>query len=518
MFKLALDAGHGINTPGRRVPAQLDPAQTREWQLNDRVGDYIEQELAGYDGIEILRLDDSDDGSEDVAMARRVEAANDFGADVCLSFHHNAAGKTFSGGGITAYAHPKARAESFAWRDEIYEALIEQTGLAGNRTNPKATGNFQILRETKMAAALFELGFMDSTQDAPKILTEEYARACARAAAAVVVRRAGLVKKPAPQSPAAIRPGDLVSIRPGAVYYSGKAVPMWVAGQRWYVLSVSGDRAVIHANEAGTSAICSPIRVDQLIPAGSPSPAEPAREAVYSEKDGVRMVAVPTERLRIVLMDDRKKCMGENACNGGFFGNYNEGPDKFTLPAGHLVCELEAQSEWVNFYCNTRGKVEGKRFCLDTGSPAWGHANPLHGKALSTLIITDGKARVEDRVHAPALSDCRWAITGVPIMRGGEDVKFATYVKGQGWGGSSLYATWHTFVGLKDREDTVYLMAMKTTTKNMILSAEAFRKFKALGFREVLKMDGGGSFYFNAGGKVKATLENRRICTVFRFD
>ena len=33
MFKLALSAGHGYSTPGKRCHKDLDPNQTREWQL-----------------------------------------------------------------------------------------------------------------------------------------------------------------------------------------------------------------------------------------------------------------------------------------------------------------------------------------------------------------------------------------------------------------------------------------------------------------------------------------------------
>ena len=36
-FLLALDAGHGLPTEGRRMPANLDPSQHQEWWLNDRV-------------------------------------------------------------------------------------------------------------------------------------------------------------------------------------------------------------------------------------------------------------------------------------------------------------------------------------------------------------------------------------------------------------------------------------------------------------------------------------------------
>jgi hypothetical protein len=42
-FKIAYCAGHYLGTPGKRVPKALDPNETREWTLNDRVADYCEK-------------------------------------------------------------------------------------------------------------------------------------------------------------------------------------------------------------------------------------------------------------------------------------------------------------------------------------------------------------------------------------------------------------------------------------------------------------------------------------------
>ena len=69
-----------------------------------------------------------------------------------------------------------------------------------------------------------------------------------------------------------IKKGDLVSIKSGAKYYNGKAVPSWVVGQKWYVDEVVGDRAIINKNEQGTSAINSPINVLYLTVAKSTTP------------------------------------------------------------------------------------------------------------------------------------------------------------------------------------------------------------------------------------------------------
>lgn len=65
--------------------------------------------------------------------------------------------------------------------------------------------------------------------------------------------------------------GSLVSIRPGATYYNGVAIPDWVMADRWYVLTVSGDRAVIDSNAAHSNSIMSPVNVADLVADGSPA-------------------------------------------------------------------------------------------------------------------------------------------------------------------------------------------------------------------------------------------------------
>ena len=68
--------------------------------------------------------------------------------------------------------------------------------------------------------------------------------------------------KPAkPVKPSAtIKVGDLVTIT-GSTYYNGKSIPGWVKKLRWYVVEVSGDRAVIDKDESGRYAIMSPVKI-----------------------------------------------------------------------------------------------------------------------------------------------------------------------------------------------------------------------------------------------------------------
>ncbi len=65
-------------------------------------------------------------------------------------------------------------------------------------------------------------------------------------------------------SSSGFKKGDLVSIESGATYYNGVAIPSWVIGMKWYLTSVSGDRAVLGKNEAGTKNIVSPINTKYL--------------------------------------------------------------------------------------------------------------------------------------------------------------------------------------------------------------------------------------------------------------
>lgn len=207
-FKIALTAGHYLNTPGKRCRKELDPGETREWVLNDRIADKVQKLLADYTGYQLIRTDDTT-GAKDISLAARTNAANNFGADIYLSVHHNAGIDGGKGGGIVAIVYNKASAQSVAWQKELYDALIAATGLKGNRAAPVTTMDLHEVRETKMPAVLLELGFMDSATDVPVILTEKYADQCAQAIVSVIVRRGKLVKK-------AEAPGKIYRVQVGA--------------------------------------------------------------------------------------------------------------------------------------------------------------------------------------------------------------------------------------------------------------------------------------------------------------
>ena len=194
MFKIALDAGHGLNTAGKRCDKKLDPNQTREWVLNDRIVRKIITKLQAYDGYELIRVDDPT-GQKDISLSKRAKTANNFKADLYLSIHHNAGANRRKSGGIVVYVWKKADKVLLEYQKMFYDALIAETNLKGNRATPKAKANFTVLTKTKMQAVLVENGFMDSKTDVPVILTDAFAEQCATAYVNVLTKIGGLTKK-----------------------------------------------------------------------------------------------------------------------------------------------------------------------------------------------------------------------------------------------------------------------------------------------------------------------------------
>lgn len=195
MFKIAYGAGHYLGTAGRRIPESLDPRQTREWQLNDRIARFFAEAAQQYRDVELLRVDDPT-GKRAISVENRCKAANDWDADFCLSIHHNASqGKPWDGGGVEVFSNPGSKMGR-PYRDAIYDAVIAAGNLRGNRASPKQEKGFLALRQTKAPAVLVEYGFMDSKVDAPVILTEAYAKAVALATMEAIASVAGLQKKP----------------------------------------------------------------------------------------------------------------------------------------------------------------------------------------------------------------------------------------------------------------------------------------------------------------------------------
>ena len=180
MYKVALDAGHGLKTSGKRCLKSLDPQETREFALNNRIYKHVAAMLGAYEEIRFFPVHDVT-GASDVPLYNRTKKANEICADIYISIHHNAGLNGRHGGGAVVYSHPNASKKAVTLRDSLYKNFIAETGLKGNRSAGCCSANFHVLRETNMPAVLIECGFMDSPEDVTVILSSKFARQAADA-------------------------------------------------------------------------------------------------------------------------------------------------------------------------------------------------------------------------------------------------------------------------------------------------------------------------------------------------
>ena len=188
---IALDAGHALCTAGKEVTLAGYP-RTKEWFLNDRISDRVEELLADYD-CKVIRVGDTT-GKNDISLAERVKTANNMGADVYISVHHDSGVGGGCGGGTTVFYYSSSSAREKQAR-RLYEAIISYTRLAGNRANPIQKKGFYVIKKTRMPAFLIENGFMDSATDVPIILSPEHAEKTAQGILKFLVSEYLLEKK-----------------------------------------------------------------------------------------------------------------------------------------------------------------------------------------------------------------------------------------------------------------------------------------------------------------------------------
>lgn len=189
---IAIDAGHGYNTGGRRCLKKFDPAEHREWWLNDRIADLVETELVRDYDCKVVRADDTT-GAKDISLSNRVKTANNANAHMYISIHHNAGANGTTAGGTVVYSYKNDTDKARAVR--LYNYLIAQTNLKGNRSTPTSVGNFYVINKTKMPALLCEMAFMDSSVDVPILLTDDFAKKSAKGIINFLVAELKLEKK-----------------------------------------------------------------------------------------------------------------------------------------------------------------------------------------------------------------------------------------------------------------------------------------------------------------------------------
>ena len=224
----------------------------------------------------------------------------------------------------------------------------------------------------------------------------------------------------------------------------------------------------------------------------------PKEESEYNIVNGMIVIQIPVSKFKIQWWDKGKRTTAiRDYFNLGYFAEYSENGKSFTLPVANLLADiyLDQVEEIPLKYLREWGKVENNKVWIDCR--ANGSAQ-FKGKSPHTLVVyQDGTVSIDPLNALP--SDAVYAVAGAPVMIGGADTSYSRDVLGEGWDSSIVRPTWHGFLGLKGERNVrcdgyIYYIGMKTTTSNCFSTSEVYRKLAPLGFRDVIKVDGGGSY------------------------
>lgn len=168
-LKVAIDAGHGVETAGKCSPDKT--YYEHEFNLDVAKRLKINLERCGF-GVVMTRSDE-----HDVSLSDRCKIANDANADIFVSIHTNASGDNWS--------------DAKGWQIHILGKGGNAEKLAGYiETESKSLGltdrgiivaNYQVLRDTTMPAVLIEHGFHTNKDEVELLKSDSFRDKCAEA-------------------------------------------------------------------------------------------------------------------------------------------------------------------------------------------------------------------------------------------------------------------------------------------------------------------------------------------------
>mgnify|MGYP003294948858 CR=1 FL=1 len=127
----------------------------------------------------------------------------------------------------------------------------------------------------KVPAVIIEHSFHTNADTCNWLMNDENLKKLAKACVKCMANFVGVTDKPveseAPKieiptttSKKDMNVGDVVTIKSGATYYSGKDIPTWVEKKQWIVREIKGDRVVIDKSTDGANSINSAVNIKDL--------------------------------------------------------------------------------------------------------------------------------------------------------------------------------------------------------------------------------------------------------------
>jgi N-acetylmuramoyl-L-alanine amidase len=174
MFKIAEDPGHGGADSGA-----VGPSGVQEKNITLPVAKMVAEYLAPIAEVMLTRTDDSiPGGNPDTELSFRAKMANDWGADLFVSIHCNAAADPAANGTETYHMPGSQKGATLA--GAIQSRLVSALGL---RDRGVKQANYAVLRRTSMPAVLVEIAFISNPTEEALLKSSDFQRKAARAIA-----------------------------------------------------------------------------------------------------------------------------------------------------------------------------------------------------------------------------------------------------------------------------------------------------------------------------------------------
>ena len=178
MTKIAIDAGHGSQTAGKRTPDGY-----REHWINVKTAYYLEQALQKK-GIQTIRVGWNDTNATDdadISLTARQKQIKSAKCDYSVSCHANAYGdgKTYnSAQGVSTHIHNNSAClnDSYKFAQHIQNRLVDGTKQKDKGVIKQALAMCNCKTMGTKASCLVEIGFMTNKVEADLMKTESFCR------------------------------------------------------------------------------------------------------------------------------------------------------------------------------------------------------------------------------------------------------------------------------------------------------------------------------------------------------
>lgn len=178
-IKVAVDAGHGSNTAGKRTPDGY-----KEHYANVKVANYFAQAMdrCGVKYIKTGWNDDNATDDTDTGLSSRQAQIKNAKCDYSISFHFNASGdgKTYnSAEGIETLYHDKYVGDSKKLATCIQKYLIQGTQQKNRGVKQQSLSMCNCYKMNTKASVLIECAFMTNKREAELMKSDAFCKECA---------------------------------------------------------------------------------------------------------------------------------------------------------------------------------------------------------------------------------------------------------------------------------------------------------------------------------------------------